>query len=39
MRPLQIPPFEEVKQKVQQRVLQRKFQEYLEELRGKAKIE
>ena len=39
MRPLKIPPFDEVKQKVQQRVLQRKFQEYLEELRGKAKIE
>ena len=39
MRPLKIPPFAEVKQKVQQRVLQRKFQAYLEELRGKAKIE
>jgi len=39
MRPLKIPPFKEVKQKVQQRVLQRKFADYLEELRDKAKIE
>ncbi|TFH12536.1 MAG: peptidylprolyl isomerase [Nitrosomonadales bacterium] len=39
MRPLKIPPFAEVKDKVQQSVLQRKFKEYLEELRGKAKIE
>ncbi len=39
IRPLKIPPFEEVKQKVLQRVLQRKFAAYLEELRGKAKIE
>ena len=38
-RPLKIPPFEEVKGKVLQRVLQRKFAAYLEELRGKAKIE
>jgi peptidyl-prolyl cis-trans isomerase C len=39
VRPLKIPPFEEVKEKVQQRVLQQKFQAYLEELKGKAKIE
>ncbi len=39
IRPLKIPPFEEVKEKVLQRVLQRKFAAYLEELRGKAKIE
>ncbi len=39
MRPLKIPPYEEVKAKVLQRVLQRKFAAYLEELRGKAKIE
>lgn len=39
MRPLKIPPFEEVKKKVMQRVLQQKFQAYLEELKGKAKIE
>ena len=39
MRPLKIPPFKEVKQKVQQRILQQKFQAYLEELKGKAKIE
>jgi peptidyl-prolyl cis-trans isomerase C len=39
MRPLKIPPFEEVKDKVKQRVLQQKFQAYLEELKGKAKIE
>jgi peptidyl-prolyl cis-trans isomerase C len=32
MRPLKIPPFKEVKQKVQQRILQQKFQAYLEEL-------
>ncbi len=39
IRPLKIPPYEEVKAKVLQRVLQRKFAAYLEELRGKAKIE
>ncbi len=39
VRPLKIPPFEEVKEKVKQRVLQQKFQAYLEELKGKAKIE
>lgn len=39
MRPLKIPPFEEVKQQVQQKVLQRKFQVYLDDLKGKAKIE
>ncbi|MBL80071.1 MAG: peptidylprolyl isomerase [Nitrosomonadaceae bacterium] len=39
MRPLKIPPFEEVKQKVQQRVLQQKFKTYLEKLKEKAKIE
>ena len=39
IRPLKIPPYEEVKGKVLQRVLQRKFAAYLEELRGKAKIE
>ncbi len=39
MRPLKIPPYEEVKPKVVQRVLQRQFAAYLEELRSKAKIE
>jgi len=39
IRPLKIPPYEEVKGKVLQRVLQRRFAAYLEELRGKAKIE
>ena len=39
MRPLKIPPFKEVKKKVQQRILQQKFQAYLEELKEKAKIE
>ncbi len=39
IRPLKIPPYEEVKGKVLQRVLQRKFAAYLEELRSKAKIE
>ena len=38
IRPLKIPPYEEVKGKVLQRVLQRRFAAYLEELRGKAKI-
>ncbi|TDI78272.1 MAG: peptidylprolyl isomerase [Betaproteobacteria bacterium] len=39
IRPLKIPPFKEVKLKVQQRVLERKFAAYLEELRDEAKIE
>jgi peptidyl-prolyl cis-trans isomerase C len=39
VRPLKIPPYEEVKDKVIQRVLQRQFAAYLEELRKKAKIE
>lgn len=39
VRPLKIPPYEEVKSKVVQRVLQRQFAAYLEELRSKAKIE
>jgi len=38
-RPMEIPPFEEVKQNIQQRILQREFQAVVQELRGKAKVE
>ncbi|MDN5935349.1 MAG: peptidyl-prolyl cis-trans isomerase [Nitrosospira sp.] len=39
VRPLKIPPFEEIKQNLAQRVLQRQFATYVGELRSKAKIE
>ncbi len=39
VRPLKIPPFEEIKQNLAQRVLQRQFATYVADLRGKAKIE
>jgi len=38
-RPMEIPPFEEVKQNIQQRILQREFAEVVQELRSKAKVE
>ncbi|SFK27121.1 peptidyl-prolyl cis-trans isomerase C [Nitrosomonas aestuarii] len=38
-RPMDVPPYEEVKQNIQQRVLQREFAAYVQELRGKAKVE
>jgi peptidyl-prolyl cis-trans isomerase C len=39
VRPLKIPPFEEIKQNLAQRVLQRQFAAYVGELRAKAKVE
>ncbi|MBA2659563.1 MAG: peptidyl-prolyl cis-trans isomerase [Nitrosospira sp.] len=39
VRPLKIPPFEEIKQNLAQRVLQRQFATFVAELRSKAKIE
>ncbi len=39
VRPLKIPPFEEIKQNLAQRVLQRQFATFVGELRTKAKIE
>lgn len=39
IRPLKIPPFEEIKQNLAQRVLQRQFATFVGELRAKAKIE
>jgi peptidyl-prolyl cis-trans isomerase C len=39
VRPLKIPPFEEIKQNLAQRVLQRQFAAYVNELRTKAKVE
>lgn len=39
VRPLKIPPFEEIKQNLAQRVLQRHFATYVADLRAKAKIE
>ncbi|MBL8496950.1 peptidylprolyl isomerase [Nitrosomonas sp. JL21] len=38
-RPMEVPPFEEVKQNIQQRVLQREFATVVQELRSKAKVE
>jgi peptidyl-prolyl cis-trans isomerase C len=39
IRPLRVPPFEEVKQNIQQRVLQKQFAGAVNDLRTKAKIE
>lgn len=39
VRPLKIPPFEEIKQNLAQRVLQRQFATFVADLRGKAKVE
>jgi len=39
LRPMEIPPFEEVKQNIQQRILQREFATVVQELRSKAKVE
>lgn len=39
IRPMAVPPFEEVKQNIQQRVLQREFATVVQDLRGKAKVE
>ncbi|SER36066.1 peptidyl-prolyl cis-trans isomerase C [Nitrosomonas sp. Nm51] len=38
-RPMDVPPYEEVKENIRQRVLQREFAAYVQELRGKAKVE
>ncbi len=38
-RPMDVPPFEEVKENIRQRVLQREFAAYVQELRGNAKVE
>ncbi len=38
-RPMEVPPFEEVKPNIQQRVLQREFATVVQDLRGKAKVE
>ncbi len=38
-RPMEVPPFEEVKQNIQQRVLQREFATVVQDLRSKAKVE
>jgi peptidyl-prolyl cis-trans isomerase C len=39
VRPLKIPPFEEIKNNLSQRVLQRQFEAAVNELRAKAKVE
>ncbi len=39
IRPMEVPPFEEVKQNIQQRVLQREFGAVIQDLRSKAKVE
>lgn len=39
IRPMAVPPFEEVKQNIQQRVLQREFAAVVQDLRSKAKVE
>ncbi len=39
VRPLKIPPFEEIKNNLTQRVLQRQFEAAVNELRAKAKVE
>ena len=38
-RPMEVPPFEEVKQNIKQRVLQREFGTVVQDLRSKAKVE
>lgn len=38
-RPMEVPPFEEVRQNIQQRVLQREFATLVQDLRSKAKVE
>tara|TARA_R110002073_G_scaffold78782_2_gene189728 strand:+ start:1613 stop:2410 length:798 start_codon:yes stop_codon:yes gene_type:complete len=39
IRPMTIPPFEEVKDNIQQRILQREFAAVIQDLRSKAKVE
>ena len=39
IRAMEVPPFEEVKQNIQQRVLQREFATVVQDLRSKAKVE
>lgn len=39
IRPMEVPPFEDVKQNIQQRVLQREFATVVQDLRSKAKVE
>ncbi len=39
LRDMEIPPFEEVKQNIQQRVLQQEFAALVQDLRGRAKVE
>ena len=39
VRPLKIPPFEEIKNNLTQRVLQRQFEGAVGELRARAKVE
>lgn len=39
VRPMKVPPFEEVKQNIQQRILQREFASAVQELRSQAKVE
>jgi len=39
IRPMEVPPFDEVKQNIQQRVLQREFATVVQDLRSKAKVE
>jgi peptidyl-prolyl cis-trans isomerase C len=39
VRPLKVPPFEEIKQNLAQRVLQRQFASSVNDLRGKARVE
>jgi peptidyl-prolyl cis-trans isomerase C len=39
VRPLKVPPFEEIKQNLAQRVLQRQFASAVNDLRGKASVE
>lgn len=38
-RPMEVPSFEEVKENMEQRVLQREFAAYVQELRSRAKVE
>jgi peptidyl-prolyl cis-trans isomerase C len=39
IRAMEVPAFEEVKQNIQQRVLQREFATVVQDLRSKAKVE
>jgi peptidyl-prolyl cis-trans isomerase C len=39
VRPLKVPPFEEIKQNLAQRVLQRQFASSVNDLRAKARVE